>query len=76
MKVWNLFKGGVGEGSNPKSKLFGIHFGSIEIEIWGRFRAIDPYFWIQTLGGWGSTKSLDEIHTFNFFLNEDLPKWL
>ena len=57
-----------GEGSNPKSKLFGIHFGSIAIKIWGRSRAIDTYFWIQTLGGrGGSTKSLDEIHTFIFF---------
>jgi hypothetical protein len=41
MKVW----------SNLKSKLFGIHFGSIEMKIWGQSRAFDTYFWIQTLGG-------------------------
>ena len=38
-----------GEGSNPKSQLFAIHFGSIEIKFWGQSRAIDTYFWIQTL---------------------------
>ena len=42
-----------GGGQTPKSNFFGIHFGSIEIKIWGRFRAIDTYFWIQTLGGRG-----------------------
>ena len=35
-----------GEGSNLKSS-------RIEIKIWGRSRAIDTYFWIQTLGEWG-----------------------
>ena len=52
---------------------FGIHFGSIEIKICGQSRAIDTYFWIQTLGGGRSTKSLDNIHTFisNFF--DELP---
>ena len=50
-------------GQTPNPNFFGIHFGSIEIQIWGRSRAIDTYFWIQT-------KSLDEIHTFIFVLNE------
>ena len=39
-----------GEGSNTQSKLFGIHFCSIEIQIWRWYWAIDTYFWIQTLG--------------------------
>ena len=42
MKVWNLSKGG-GGGQNPNPNFFGIHFGSIEIKIWGRFRAIDTF---------------------------------
>ena len=58
--------GGRGQTTNPN--FFGIHFGSIEIKIWGRSWAINTYFWIQTLGGrGGSTKSLDEIHTFISF---------
>ena len=66
-----------GRGQTPNPNFFGIHFGSIEIKIWGRFRAIDTYFWIQTLGGrGGSTKSLDEIHTFIFFFLDELPKHL
>ena len=57
-----------GEGSNPKSKLFGIHFGSIAIKIWGRSRAIDTYFWIQTLGGrGGGQQKFGRNPYFHFF---------
>jgi hypothetical protein len=48
----------------PNPNFFGIHFCSIEIQIWRWYQAIDTYFWIQTLwGGGGTTKILDEIHT-------------
>jgi hypothetical protein len=47
-----------------------IHFGSIDIQIWGRYRVIIAYFWIHTLEG---TKSLDKIHTFIFFFFDELP---
>ena len=66
MKVWNLSKGGGGVQPQIQT-FFGINFGSIEIQIWVGSRAIDTYFWIQTLGG--------KIHTFILF-NEDLPKVL
>jgi hypothetical protein len=57
-----------GRGQTPNPNFFGVHFGSIEIIIWRHSWAIDTYFWIQTSGGKrGSTKSLDEIHTFIFF---------
>ena len=46
---------------------------SIEIEIWGRSRAIDTYFWIKTLGG--SSKSLDKIHTLIFIFFGWAPLW-
>ena len=63
-----------GEGSNPKSKLFGIHFCSIAIKIWGRSRAIDTYFWIQTLGGGGGQQKVwtKSILSF-FFFDDELP---
>ena len=44
MKVWNLSEGG--EGSDPKSKLFGINLGSTEKKFWGMSLAINTYFWI------------------------------
>ena len=61
--------------SNPKSKLFGIHFGSIDIQIWGRSRAINTYFWIQTLRGRGGQQKVwtKSILSFLFFFDE-LPK--
>ena len=58
-----------GEGSNPKSKRFGIHFGSIEIQILVWSRAIDTYFWIQTLGG-RVNKKFGQNPYFHFFLDE------
>ena len=36
-----------GRGQTPNPNFFGIHFGSIEIKMWERSRAIDTYFWIQ-----------------------------
>ena len=63
-----------GRGQTPNPKIFGIHFCSIKIQIWRRYRAIDTYFWIQTLGRrGGSTKNLDEIHTFIFYFFYELP---
>ena len=56
------------KGSNPKSKLFGIHFGSIDIKIWGRSQAINTYFRIQT-----KQKVWNEcILFFRFFLMTSL----
>ena len=56
-----------GRGQTPNPNFFGVNFGNIERKSRGRSRASDTYFWIQTLGGrGGSTKSVDEIHTFIF----------
>ena len=50
---------------------------SIEIKILGRFRAIDTYFWIQTLRGRGGQQKVwtKSILSFLFFLDE-LPYFL
>ena len=47
-----------GRGETPNPNFFGIHFGSIEIKIWGHSRVIDTYFWIQTLGGRGGQQNV------------------
>ena len=54
-----------GEGSNPKSKLFVVDFGTIRIQISGRSRAIDPYFFF--LGGGGVNKKYGQNPYFHFF---------
>jgi hypothetical protein len=46
-RVWNLSKGRGAQFPNPT--FFSFNFGSIEIKIWGRSRAIDIYFCFQTL---------------------------
>ena len=51
-----------GRGQTPNSNFFGIHFGSIEIKIWGQFRAIDTYFWVN--------KKFGQNPYFHFFLDE------
>ena len=35
------------KGQTPNPNFVGVHFGSIEIKIWGQSQAIDTYFWIQ-----------------------------
>ena len=62
-------RGGRGQTQNPN--FFSIHFVSIEMKILGRSRAIDTYFWIQTLGG--VNKKFGRNPYFHFFFNEDLP---
>ena len=58
-----------GEGSI----LFGIHFGSFEIQILGRSRAIDTFFWIQTLGGGGGQQKVWTKSILSFFFLDELP---
>ena len=41
-------------GQTPNPNFFGIHSGSIEIQIWGHSRVID----IQTLGGRGGQQNV------------------
>ena len=55
-----------GQTQNPN--FFGSHFGSIEIQIWRRYRVIDTYFWIQTLGGRGVNKKFGQNPYFYFFI--------
>ena len=63
-------------GQTLNTNFFGIHFGTIDIQIWGRSRAINTYFWIQTLGGMGGgqqkvwTKSI--LSFFLFLLMSSL----
>ena len=57
-------------GQTPNPNFFGIHFGSIAIEIWGRSRAIDTYYFIQTLGGGWVNKKFGRNPYFHFFLDE------
>ena len=47
-----------GGGQTPNPSFFGVHFGSIEIQIWGQSWAIDTYFWIQTSGGRGGQQKV------------------
>ena len=61
-----------GRGQTPNPNFFGINFGSIELKIWGRSRAIDTYFWIQTLGGRGELPKMWTKSILSFFL-DDLP---
>ena len=70
MKVWNLSKGGGGGGQTPNANFLGIHFGSIEINIWGWSRAIVTYFWIQTVGGRGDQQKVWTKSIPLFFLVE------
>ena len=69
MKEWNLskVKKGGGRGQIPNPNFFGVHFGSIEIKIWGQSRAIDTYFWIQTSGGRGGQQKLWTNSVLSFF---------
>ena len=52
----------------PNPNFFGIHFCSIEIQIWRWYQAIDTYFWIQTLWGrGGGNQKFGRNPYFNFF---------
>ena len=66
---------GGGESQTTNPNFFGIHFCSIEIQIWRRYQAIVTYFQIQTLGGSGGQQKVltKSILSFHFFLDE-LPK--
>ena len=64
-----------GGGQTPNPNFFGIHFGSIDIKIWGRSRAINTYFWIQTLGGRGGQQKVWTKSILLFFISfDELPK--
>ena len=62
MKVCLLSKG-VGEGSDPKSILFGMNFGRNTKSGNSTNQCL---FWTKLLGRGGVLKSLDERHTFIF----------
>ena len=68
MKVRNLSKG-EGRGQTPNPNFFGIHFGSIDIKIWGQSRAFNTYYWIQTLGGRGRQQKVWTKSILLFFLD-------
>ena len=63
----------VGEGSKHESNFVGINFGSIEVKLRGRVSGNWIILLIQT---GGVAESVEKIHTFYFFLNNDLPRFI
>ena len=75
MKVWILSKGG-GRGQTPNPNFLLLILVLLEYKSRDGLGRLIPIFGSKLEGGEGSTKSLDEIHTLIFFLNEDFPKYV